>query len=134
MGRERETDAASGNLTGRDAVVLNDSKLSPEGATLWRDIATEWELSAMQHMIVNYESQTTGMSKTDPGWDTSDVSQVTNAKFTHGTAIFIFDFVVKQKLLNFFLLPGCVPLMAEHTLTETMAANNPWLKPVTVYD
>ena len=23
--------------------------------------------------------------------------------------------------------------MAEHTLTETMAANNPWPKPVTVY-
>ena len=45
--------------------------LSPEGATLLRDIATEWkdwsELSATQHMIENYASQTTGMSKTDPG-------------------------------------------------------------------
>ena len=121
-----------------DAVVLDDSVLSPEGATLLRDMATEWmdwsELSATQHMIENYASQTTGMSKTDPGWNTSDVSQITNAKFTHGAAIFIFDFVVKQELFNFFLLLGCVPLMAEHTLTETMAANNPWPKPVTVYD
>merc|ERR1712136_680747 len=58
---------------------------------------------------------------------------ITDAKITHGAAIFIFDFVVKQKLFNFFLLLGCVPLMAEHTLTETMAANNPWPKPVTVY-
>ena len=33
-------------------------------------------------------------------------------KFTHGAAIFIFDFVVKQKLFNFFLLLRCVPLMA----------------------
>ena len=60
-------------------------------------------------------------------------SQITDAKITHGTAIFIFDFVVKQKLFNFFLLLGCVQLVAEHTLTETMAANNPWPKPVTVY-
>jgi len=120
-----------------DAVVLDDSVLSPEGATLLRDIATEWkdwsELSATQYMFETYASQTTGMSKTNPGWDTSDVSQITDAKITHGAAIFIFDFVVKQKLFNFFLLLGCVPLMAEHTLTETMAANNPWPKPVTVY-
>ena len=43
-----------------DAVVLNDSVLSPEGATLLRDIATEWkdwsELSATQHMFTNYAS------------------------------------------------------------------------------
>ena len=39
---------------------------------------------------------------------------------------------MKQKLFNSFLLLGCVPLMAEHTFTETMAANNPWPKPVTV--
>ena len=54
-----------------DAVVLDDSVLSPEGATVLRDIATEWkdwsELSATQHMFANYASQTTGMSKTDPG-------------------------------------------------------------------
>ena len=81
----------------------------------------------------NYASHTTGMTKTDPGWDTSDVSQITDAKITHGDAIFVFDFVVKQKLFNSFLLLGCVPLMAEHTFTETMAANNPWPKPVTVY-
>ena len=50
-----------------DAVVLDDSVLSPEGATLLRDIATEWkdssELSATQHMFENSASQTTGMSK-----------------------------------------------------------------------
>ena len=51
----------------------------------------------------NYASHTTGMSKIDPGWDTSDVSQITVAKITHGAAIFIFDFVVRQKLLNSFL-------------------------------
>ena len=119
-----------------DAVVLDDSALSPEGATLLRDIATEWqdwsELSATQHMFENYASQTTVMSKTDPGWDMSDVSQITDAKITHSAAIFIFDFVVKKKLFNFCLLLGCVPLMAKHTLIETMAANNPWPKPVTV--
>ena len=65
-----------------------------------------------------YASHTTGMSKTDPGWDTSDVNQIANAKITHGAAIFIFDFVVKQKLFNFFLLLGCVPLMAKHTFTK----------------
>ena len=72
----------------------------------------------------NYASHTTGMSKIDPGWDTSDVSQITVAKITHGAAIFLFDFVARQKLLNSFLILGCVPLMAEHTLTVTMAANN----------
>ena len=119
-------------------MVLDDSVLSPEGAALLRDIAMEWkdwsELSATQHMIEDYASQITGMSKTDPEWDTSDVSQITNVKFTHGAAIFTFDFVVKQKLFNFFLLLGRVPLMAEHTLTETISANNPWPKPVTVYN
>ena len=73
-----------------------------------------------------------GHVETDPAWDTSDVSQITDAKFTHDATMFLFDFVVKQKLFNFFLLLGCEPLMAEHTLTETMAANKPWPKPVTV--
>ena len=79
-------------------------------------------------MFKNYVSQTTGMSKTDPEWDTSDVSQITDAKITHGATIFTFDFVVKQKVFNFFLLLGCEPLMAENTLTETKAANKPWPK------
>ena len=92
------------------AVVLDDSVLSPKEATLLRDIATEWKdwsvLSATQHMFEYYASQTTGMSKTDPGWDTSDISQITDAKITHGAAIFIFDFVVKQKLFNFSCFLG----------------------------
>ena len=65
-----------------------------------------------------YASHTTGMSKTDPGWDTSDVSQIADAKISHGAAIFGFDFVVKQKLFNSFVLLGCVPLMVEHTFTK----------------
>ena len=76
-----------------------------------------------------YASHTTGMSKTDPGWDTSDVSQIEDAKITHGAAIFVFDFVVKQKLFNLFVLPGCVPLMAEHIFTKpwppTIRGRNP---------
>ena len=48
MGRERETDAASViSLAGvLDAVVLDGSELSPEGATLLRDIAT-WKVEVV---------------------------------------------------------------------------------------
>ena len=102
-------------------MVLDNSVLSPRGSNLvvrHRDgvegleravgVAAEFEI---------YASHTTGMSKTDPEWDTSDVSQFADAKITHGAAIFVFNFVVKQKLFNSFVLLGCVPLMAEHTFT-----------------
>ena len=59
--------------------------------------------------------------------------------------MFVFDFVVKQKLFNSFVLLGCVPLMAEHTFTKpwprTFRGRNPtpctitttelWLAPCT---
>jgi len=120
-----------------DAVVLDDSAHSPQGATLLRDIDTEWyqwsELTATKYMFDNYVQLTTGASKTNPGWDTKNLDQFTAPNMSKGPAIRLFDYVVKRKLFNFFLLLGCVPLTSEHDLTNNMATSNPWPKPVTVY-
>jgi len=120
-----------------DGVVLDDSVHSPQGAALLRDIQTEWhgwsELKATQYMYENYVNQTSGMSKTNPGWDTSGVKPFMSPKIIANPAINLFDYIVKRRLFNYFLLLGCVPLMEEHRLTEKIAKNNPWEKPVAVY-
>ncbi len=43
------------------------------------------------------------------------------------------DFIVKEKLFNFYLYYGCIPLTKEHELMEKIVKNNNWIKPVKVY-
>jgi len=102
-----------------------------------RDIDKEWngwdEYKATKYMFENYVGQTSGMAKTNPGWDTGSYNQFWSPKMTHNPQIEILDYVVKQKLFNFYLVMGCVPLRHDHGLSEEISKNNPWKKPVTVY-
>ena len=120
-----------------DAVVLEDSLHSPQGATLLRDIDTKWfqwsELRSTQRMFDNCAQHTTGASKTNLGWDTKSLDQLTVPNMSKGTATRLFDYVVVRKLFNFFLLLGCVPLTSEHDLANDMATSNPWQKSATLY-
>jgi hypothetical protein len=43
------------------------------------------------------------------------------------------DFVVKERLFNFFLNLGCVPFTDDHKLMEKIATTNAWSRPITVY-
>merc|ERR1719313_1944293 len=45
----------------------------------------------------------------------------------------LIDYIVKERLFNFFLNNGCVPMTKEHELMEKIAQHNPWPKPIVVY-
>ena len=42
-------------------------------------------------------------------------------------------YIVKERLFNFFLNLGCVPLTDDHALTERIATSNGWRRPIVVY-
>merc|ERR1719379_1972672 len=45
----------------------------------------------------------------------------------------LIDYIVKERLFNFWLNNGCIPLTKEHELMEKIVQNNPWPKPIAVY-
>lgn len=42
------------------------------------------------------------------------------------------DYIVKEKLFNFFLNDGCIPGTKAHVLVERIVTENPWPRPIAV--
>lgn len=88
-------------------------------------VATQW-------VYDRYINQTTGMSKMNPGLDVHGKHKI-NPPLTGSPDTGLVDYIVKERLFNFFLNQGCIPLTHDHALMTTIAENNPWPKPITVY-
>eukprot|EP00966_Prymnesium_polylepis_P118613 2742027-Prymnesium_polylepis.1 len=91
-------------------------------------------LEATQWVYDRYANHTTTMSKLNPGYDVHGDHKL-NPPLTKDPQISLVDYVVKERLFNFFLVDGCVPLTKEHALMARMAGDttNPWPRPITVY-
>ena len=86
--------------------------------------ATEW-------VYDHYGDMTTTMSKMNPGLDTHRPPYI-NPPLNRNANLGLVDFIVKERLFNFFLNDGCIPFTAEHALMEKMisdGANNSWPRP-----
>lgn len=44
----------------------------------------------------------------------------------------LFDYIVKERLFNFYLNLGCIPSTAEYELEVKIVQNNPWPRPIGV--
>jgi len=89
---------------------------------------------ATSYMFQHYASKTTGMAKMDPGYDYSHKSP----RVTKQPNLRLADYIVKQRLFNFFLLDGCIPMTQEHALMEEMVQHHhpnttQWLQPIAIY-
>lgn len=87
-------------------------------------IVTEW-------MLLNYGNQTTGLSKMNPGLDVHGHHKVF-PPLTKDPNLGLADYIVKEKLFNFFLYLGCIPLTDDHALMEKIATSTHWKHPLTV--
>ena len=45
----------------------------------------------------------------------------------------LIEFIVKERLFNFFLVNGCIPATSEYKLETRISEENPWPRPVKVY-
>ena len=67
-----------------------------------------------EYMFDKYVTRTTGMAKMNPGLDVHEhpLHPHLNGKSNLG----LVDFIVKERLFNFFLGYGCVPFTNDHKL------------------
>lgn len=90
---------------------------------------------ATKYMFEHYARNTTTMSKSDPGYDYSE--SILHPPLTNSPHLQLADYIVKEKLFNFFLLNGCVSYTKEHSLMQTMTRHGhpnttQWPQPITV--
>jgi hypothetical protein len=119
-----------------DAVPLDISMEPPEGVTLVFDAEEQFHgssaLEATRYVYENWGENTTGMSKMNPGWETPN-TQV-DPKLTGTPELGLTDYIVKEKLFNFFLWYGCKEVSAEGEFLSYMTANSPfWPNPIPVW-
>lgn len=118
-----------------DAVPLADGEFHVDGSTLVFDaLATFADFSAhdaTSYMYQNFVNRTTSMSKMNPGLDTH--GHPLNPPLTRWPDFALADYIVKERLFNFFLNDGCIPGTKDHALMEQMVKDNPWPKPIPVY-
>lgn len=86
---------------------------------------------ATLYLFQNYMNQTTGMAKMDPGFDIHNhpIEPPLVGCIRH----YLIDFIVKERLFNFYLYYGCIAGTKEHKLVESIVNNNPWIKPINVF-
>lgn len=90
--------------------------------------ATEWVYS-------RFVNETTALAFMNPGYDTGKLGNLFNPPLTGSIKPGLIDFIVKERIFNFYLVNACTDLFKkdEKALMEKMAANNPWPSPIPVY-
>ena len=120
-----------------DAVPLEAADPLPAHATvLVFDAVTTFggftPLQATRYVFEHHVQQTTGMSKMNPGYEAQSGKAILRPNITKPAHIGLSDYVVKERLFNFYLTEGCLPLTEEHALMERIVKHNPWPKPIAV--
>ena len=97
--------------------LTSDRRNAPRNVTTW--------------VFDHYGNRTTGMAKMNPGLDVHGHNKV-NPPLSLDPNLGLVDYIVKEKLFNFFLYLGCVPLTEDHKLMERLATENNWPHPLAV--
>ncbi len=116
----------------RDLLLLEDGLVDHDLPVVFdatKELAGASERDATRYVFDRFANETTTMAKMDPGYE----GKPPHAALTGTANPALVDFIVKEKLFNFFLYDGCVPLTKDHALMEEIVANNPWPEPIVVY-
>jgi len=92
------------------------------------------ELIATEYVFDNYGNLTTGVAMMNPGWQQRDDAHPFEIALVRDPDVGLADYIIRNKLFNFFLYFGCVPLSEDHQLMSRMMTdpNMQWKKPVEV--
>jgi hypothetical protein len=93
------------------------------------------ELLATEYVFDTYGHLTTGVAMMNPGWRQPDDMHPIDHELVADPRIGLADYIIKERVFNFFLYTGCVPLTEEHALMRRMMTDPSmsWKKPVEVY-
>ena len=71
----------------------------------------------------------------NPGWKQIDLINILNPELANDPRVGLTDFIVKERIFNFFLYAGCVPTTEDHKLMTKIMTDpiTSWKKPVEVY-
>lgn len=126
-----------------DAVPLEDSDPALAAAApplLLFDAPAEWEgfssLNATEYSFDHWGYETTTISKMNPGYDqTVAARHPVDPPLTQSPDPRLIDFIVKEKLFNFFFLNGCIKGSPEYTLEVRMTTDplTLWPQPIPTY-
>lgn len=120
-----------------DAVLLDSSFLDSfdDDLPMIFDAMQEWAdfdaTDATEYMYDNYITYTNGLVKSNPGFDSS--TNPTDPELNGYMNAALVDFIVSNKMFNFYLTEGCIPLTRDHELMKKIAAYEGFEKPTAVW-
>jgi hypothetical protein len=118
-----------------DAVPLEDAAAAARGSTIVFDALQTWAsfaaINATRYMFENHANATTGLAMTNPGLDVNKDPK--NPPLDGTMKPDLVDFVVSNRIFNFYLSDGCIPGTAEHALLNAMVSSGTWTVPIAVY-
>jgi len=122
-----------------DAVPLEDgSPFAPAAPALAYDALAGWAgfspLNATAFMFAHPRfNATTSMAKMNPGWDVHGHPLDPNPPLSFLPDLSLADWIVQQRLFNFFLVQGCIPGTPDRALVDALSLANPWPRPIAVW-
>merc|ERR1711936_369485 len=93
------------------------------------------ELEATMFIFDHYANVTTGVAMMNPGWRAPDYLHPIQNELVRDPDVGLADYIIKERIFNFFLWSGCLPGTEQHELMRRMMSdeNTLWEKPVEVY-
>ena len=93
------------------------------------------ELDATKFIFTNFAHLTTGVSMMNPGWKQKDDLHPIQHELVKDPDVGFADYIVKERIFNFYLYSGCVPTTEAHNLMRKMMSDprTSWKKPVEVF-
>jgi hypothetical protein len=120
-----------------DAVPLEDSSPFAPASPLVFDALSAWRnmssLDATAFMFDSFGNATTTASMMNPGLDVHGSPWSPSPPLSQQPDLSLADFIVSQRLFNFFLVNGCITGTAENDLMERMATTSVWPRPIAVF-
>ena len=121
----------------KDSILMedDDDEAVAYGLELVFDATVEWKdfdaYDATRYMFEHHISDVKGIAKSNPGIDeqSTDIPKPLNSYMNAA----LVDFIVKERLFNFFMQEGCIPGTREHELTKEIAAWEGFETPTAVW-
>jgi len=118
-----------------DAVLLEEGHPALVGATQVYDAVTEWQgfsgLDASEYMYTHHVGATSTLAWMNPGYD--GFANATHPPLTGDLNPGLIDYIVKERIFNFYLNNACIPTTDDYSFTKRMTSHNPWPRPIPVY-
>merc|ERR1711970_720850 len=89
------------------------------------------ELEATTFIFDHYANITTGVAMMNPGWRAPDDLHPIQNELVRDPDVGLADYIIKERIFNFFLYFGCVPFTEAHALMQRMMTDDKtsWKKP-----